>query len=492
MTSTYYNLKSTSKSEAKQKKVLGKALEKVKKLLFVALPYATSELHLGRIIGTFLPADVYKRYCSIFKNTKPIILSGLDCFGTSVYLEALKKKKTPAKLVEEKEVLFNQALNQLRINLRFNFKTNSKAHKRFVRKSIEQLFLAKKVYKKMVSSNYCENCKTFLADRLVIDQSNIDLEKRAEASEKTKGKLRCIFCLGDTIKKETLSLFLKYTRSDLVQKEKEISRDFLKWGVPCSKLVQELLEKKVSYYVWIDALYSYLEQYKRVQKNYFYKSPTFECSFFYAKDNRYYHEIVYPELLLDLNFKNAPTNWANRIFCRNYLNFGTQKMSSSKGNLLTIRDFKNFDPDLLRFGLARFDTLRKDTSVTKEKLVLEISLFFRKYFNLINRFIGLNVKKVKISRTTFLKDFYLLYEHFMDKNDLRKALLILDQIQRKLNQLIQKDLLAAKSVLFINKVGPLIIGLLKMLEPFIPVIAKKLIKAVRKSESLKKKDFINQ
>jgi len=63
--------------------------EKEKILVTAALPYVNNLPHLGNIVGSHLPADIFARYCRI-SGKDTIFVGGTDENGTTTEIAAFK------------------------------------------------------------------------------------------------------------------------------------------------------------------------------------------------------------------------------------------------------------------------------------------------------------------------------------------------------------------------------------------------------------------
>ncbi|HDH91488.1 MAG TPA: methionine--tRNA ligase, partial [Candidatus Aenigmarchaeota archaeon] len=64
-----------------------------------ALPYSNGEIHLGHIASTYLPADIFVRYCRL-KRKDVIFVCGGDDYGTPILVKAEQEGKSPEEYVE--------------------------------------------------------------------------------------------------------------------------------------------------------------------------------------------------------------------------------------------------------------------------------------------------------------------------------------------------------------------------------------------------------
>ena len=473
-----------------------KLKKRKKTLFFVALPYVTAELHTGRIMGTFLPADIIKRYYEKFKNKRISILSGLDCYGTSVYKELIEKKLDKETFFIEKEKTFFKTLSKVGISFSPLFKTYSLPHYRYTNKHFFKLLQENKIFKKETPEKFCNNCKLVLADRFLETEEGESLESYQQQflyrnSEYIEPPLKCVFCKTSPVIKTFNNLFLKYDNSSqwvekyfVNQKEKQLSRSFLHWGLKGSKTMRDFNDGYFTYYVWVEALCSYPELYQRIEKNY----DIEEIKYFYGKDNHYYHRVVYPELLTKESAKLAPTD--ENVFMRHHILDGeSKKLSSSKKNFLKIEDFNIKNYDLLRFGLAYEDCLTSDSSITKEKIVENCNLYLRKFINTTNRLVSCLKKLDHLKRAPLIRSKKISclditsYVKYMDQSNLRCAIEQILFAHNKISQLIDEKV-KTKTHKYVSLYEEFF-NLLNFLEPFTPKTVIKLKSSLKKLKAVK-------
>ena len=61
-----------------------------KVLITSALPYVNGELHLGHLVGCWLPSDVYARFCRA-RGNDVLYICGADEHGTAAVVGAAKE-----------------------------------------------------------------------------------------------------------------------------------------------------------------------------------------------------------------------------------------------------------------------------------------------------------------------------------------------------------------------------------------------------------------
>src|ERR1700756_4283855 len=68
-------------------------------LVCCALPYTNAVPHVGNIVGSHLPADIFARYCRL-KGYDILFVGGADENGTPTEVAAIELKVTPKRLTD--------------------------------------------------------------------------------------------------------------------------------------------------------------------------------------------------------------------------------------------------------------------------------------------------------------------------------------------------------------------------------------------------------
>src|SRR3970040_1956306 len=63
----------------------------------VAWPYANGSLHIGQIVGAYLPPDIFARYHST-AGTALLMVSGSDTHGTPITVRAEEEGVSPGEI----------------------------------------------------------------------------------------------------------------------------------------------------------------------------------------------------------------------------------------------------------------------------------------------------------------------------------------------------------------------------------------------------------
>lgn len=135
-------------------------------LIGVAWPYVNGDIHVGHLGGYLLPADIIARYHRL-RGHDVLMVSGSDCYGTPITVEADKKGLSPKEVVDiyhKKDLmLFKQ------YNLSYNLytKTTSEEHKKVVHEVFLKLLENGYIEKGTMQQYYAIDDKQFLPDRYV-------------------------------------------------------------------------------------------------------------------------------------------------------------------------------------------------------------------------------------------------------------------------------------------------------------------------------------
>ncbi|MBI5226463.1 methionine--tRNA ligase [Candidatus Micrarchaeota archaeon] len=359
-----------------------------KMLITAALPYANGDLHLGGIRSTYLPADVFARYCRL--QGRPVLyVCASDEHGTPIEVNAAKEKMKPDAFVKKYHDRQEKDFQKLGMSFDVFHRTHSEENhvlaKRFYDAAQEKGVL----FTKAVEQTYCPKDERFLPDRFVkgtcpfcaaADQYGDGCEKCGKVySPADLKEPHCALCKTVPTKKTTEHVFFKLSacgpflyrylsetnlQSDVVAyvrnwlsglKDWDITRDGPYFGIPIPG------RKDQFFYVWFDAPIGYVAATQAWctanQKDLadWWNSKN-EIVHFIGKDIVYHHYLFWPAMLDTAGFA-LPT----RIPTRGYLNVEGEKMSKSRGTFILVKDvLARFHPDSLRYYLC---TITPNTTV---------------------------------------------------------------------------------------------------------------------------------
>ncbi len=372
----------------------------MRKLITSALPYIHGISHLGNIVGSMLPADVYARFCRL-RGDEVLFVCGSDSHGTMYEVTAAKMKITPKELVYKNHEKMKEILKKFELNFDYYGITDSDANKEMSFHIFNKLDENGFLKEEEVENVYCEKCERFLPDRWVEgkcpscggltrgDQCD-DCGKLVDVKDIVEPY--CVLCKSKIIFKKTKHIFLdlpkfekelsefvddkskkwsKLARTETIGflknglKQRAVTRDAV-WGF---KVPKEGYENKILY-VWFDAPIGYLaftkEWCENNNQNFedWWRNDKTELVQFMAKDNTIFHSIIFPSMLI-----GCKENWklADRIMSCGWLKAKGIKFSKSRGNGLTTEEaLEKYPADYWRFVLISLYPEQNDSVFSME------------------------------------------------------------------------------------------------------------------------------
>ena len=136
-------------------------------LVTAALPYVNNVPHIGNIVGSHLPADIFARYKRL-KGSKVIFIGGTDEHGTPIEVEAIKNKVTPEELVDFYYKIHKRIYEWFNISYD-NFSETSKSgiHYKLTQEIFLKLFINGYIVERVEELPYDPQLGRFLPDRFV-------------------------------------------------------------------------------------------------------------------------------------------------------------------------------------------------------------------------------------------------------------------------------------------------------------------------------------
>ena len=348
-----------------------------------ALPYANGEIHLGHVVSTYLPADIFTRFLKLNGN-KAFHICGTDDFGVPVLIKAEKEGKKPAELVKEFWEKDKKDLKSAGIDFDVFSQTSSEENIELVQYFFQELNKKGFIFTQQVEQYYCQNDKKFLPDRYVIgncpfcgkeNQYGDVCENcgRTYAATDLKDP-KCAIDGSVPIRKKSLHYFFKLSKFDkklkdwmennknlqpevtnyLLQWIKEGLRDWditrdISWGV---KIPLKEADGKVLY-GWFDNHLGYISftlkllKDKKIDGKKFWNDA--KIYHFIGKDIVYHHYLFLPAMRMGEGSFKLP----DVLPVRGHLLLQGHKFSKSRGVYIGLREFlESFPADYLRYYLA--------------------------------------------------------------------------------------------------------------------------------------------
>jgi len=380
-------------------------------LVAVAWPYANSEIHVGNLTGSYLPADIFARFQRL-KGNRVVMVSGSDSHGTPVTVRADAEGTTPYQVYQR----YHQGFLELfqKAGLTYDLFTSTHTSNHF--KVSQAIFLALNhngyLYTQSEQQWFSPTQNRFLPDRYVEgtcylcgyegargDQCDgcgnlLDATQLINPRSKIDGstpELRetAHFYLDLAKLQPEIVRFLEerqsYWRPNVLRQSlgqiqaenlrgRPITRD-LDWGIP---VPIEGWEGKCLY-VWFEAVIGYLSatiEWAQIQGQAdawqdWWFNPEARAYYFIGKDNIPFHAIIWPGQLI------GSGEWFGKLFANvdgkrltlpydvpanEFMNLEGRKISGSRNWAVWGNDFlSRYDPDPLRYYLTANMPETRDT-----------------------------------------------------------------------------------------------------------------------------------
>ena len=371
-------------------------------LVTSALPYINGIKHLGNLIGSMLPADVYSRFMR--QNGHDVLyICATDEHGTPAELAAKKKNQEVNEFCKEQHEIQADIYRRFAMSFDYFGRSSSKQNLELTQHIAKKLEENGYIEEKTIKQVYSIDDERFLPDRYIVgtcphcgyeaargdqcehctkllDPTDL-IEPRSAISGSTKLEVReskHLFLslpklegkISDWIDEQeewpilVTSIAKKWIKEGL--RERCITRD-LSWGVPVDR---EGFEGKV-FYVWFDAPIEYMAATKewadkdpenRNWKDWWYNADDVHYVQFMAKDNIPFHTIIFPSSIIGTE---EPWKQVDYIKGFNWLTFYGGKFStSSNRGIFTNQALEEFPADYWRYWLMANAPESSDSSFT--------------------------------------------------------------------------------------------------------------------------------
>jgi len=366
-------------------------------LVSVAWPYANADIHVGNIVGAYLPADIFARYHRLAGN-RVLMVSGTDAHGTPITVRADAEGTSPQAVYQRFHQRFLELF--LKLGLSYDLFTTTHTHNHFrVSQDIfsalldhgylfrqeeaqwyapaENRFLPDRYIEgecyichyPNARGDQCDNCGNLLdSTQLIRPRSRRGTALELRPTEhfyldlaKLNPALRAYLGRGKDHWRANVLAPSRHIVESGELRGRAITRD-LDWGIP---LPLEGWQGKCLY-VWFEAVIGYLsasiewaDHQGRPQawKDWWY-DPAARTYYFIGKDNIPFHAVLWPaqligsERLYDED-RQRRLNLPYDIPANEFLNLEGRKISGSRNWAVWGLDvLERYDPDPLRFYLT--------------------------------------------------------------------------------------------------------------------------------------------
>ena len=346
---------------------------KEKFYITTAIAYASRKPHFGNTYEVIM-TDAVARYKRL-RGYDVFFLTGTDEHGQKIENLANDAGITPKAYVDGVAGEIKGIWDLMNTSYDKFIRTTDDYHEKCVEKIFKKLYDKGDIYKGYYEGWYCTPCESFFTDTQISDGKCPDcgrpVQKTREESyffKMSKYADRLIkyieenpdFIQPESRKKEMINNFLKVEGGlqDLC-----VSRTAFKWGVPVG------FDPKHVIYVWIDALSNYItalgyDPELSEQPELFKKYWPADVHMI-GKDILRFHTIYWPIMLMALDVELP-----KKVFGHPWFNFGEDKMSKSKGNVIYADDLaKRFGVDGVRYYALSEMPFASDGSITYESVI---------------------------------------------------------------------------------------------------------------------------
>jgi methionyl-tRNA synthetase len=393
-------------------------------LITSALPYINGVKHLGNLVGSMLPADVYARSLRL-RGEDVLFICATDEHGTPAELAALEEGLDVAEYCRRQHAVQRDLGERFQLSWEHFGRSSSEQNKEltqhFARRLEDEGFIEERVTEQVYSvddgrflpdryiigtcphcgydaarGDQCENCTRVLEPTdlfeprsAVSGSTNLELRESRHLFLKQSvlaGEVRA--WIDEQHDWPVLTTSIAYKWLDEGLHDRGITRD-LEWGVPVDR---PGFEDKV-FYVWFDAPIEYLASTKewadldsggRDWKSWWFEADDVEYTQFMAKDNVPFHTVSFPCTLIG---SREPWKLASYIKGFNWLTYYGGKFSTSRGVGVFMDDALELLPaDYWRYFLMANAPESSDSSFTWEAFAGAVNKDLADTFgNFVNR-----------------------------------------------------------------------------------------------------------
>ncbi|MFJ5810664.1 methionine--tRNA ligase [Streptomyces sp. NPDC093093] len=407
-------------------------------LITSALPYINGIKHLGNMVGSMLPADVYSRYLRQ-RGHDVLYICATDEHGTPAELAAkaagLSVSEFCAQAHDAQKAVYDGFELSFDYFGRSSSRQNAEITQHFARRLQENGFIEERAIRQVYSpvdgrflpdryvegtcphcgydkarGDQCENCTR------VLDPTDL-IEPRSAISGSTELEVRetkHLFLLQSKLQVEVEAWVAEHEEewpqlaSSIARKwlteglhDRAITRD-LDWGVPVpADTWPELAAEGKVFYVWFDAPIEYIASTKewadadpahRDYKAWWYEAEDVRYTQFMAKDNVPFHTVMFPATELGTR---EPWKKVDYVKAFNWLTYYGGKFSTSqKRGVFTDQALEILPADYWRYFLIANAPESDDSSFTWEHFTATVNKDLADTLgNFVNRVLSFSRKR---------------------------------------------------------------------------------------------------
>ncbi len=347
---------------------------KGKYYITTAIAYGSGKPHIGNTYEVIMTDAVARRKRQ--EGYDVFFMTGTDEHGMKIENLAKDKGVSPKEYVDNVAEIIKGIWDGVGASYDKFIRTTDDYHEETVKKVFKKLYEQGDIYKGSYEGWYCVPCESFFTDTQAVDGKCPDCGRPVEKANeeayffkmsKYQDKLLKFieenpdYIEPELRKKEMVNNFLKAGLQDLC-----VSRTSFKWGIPVD------FDDKHVVYVWLDALFNYAtgvglridDEGNIVPNEEFNKWWPCDVHVI-GKDIMRFHSIYWTIFLMALGLPLP-----KKIFGHPWFNFGADKMSKSKGNVIYADDLvKRFGLDGVRHYCLAEMPYASDGSITYDAII---------------------------------------------------------------------------------------------------------------------------
>ncbi len=365
--------------------------------LTTAIAYASRKPHFGNTYEIIM-SDAVARYQRA-RGKDVYFCTGTDEHGQKIENLANEQGITPQTYVDGVAGEIRAIWDGMNSSYDYFIRTTDDQHVRAVQKIFRKFYEQGDIYKSEYEGWYCTPCESFFTATQAADGKCPDCgrpltQAKEEAyffkMSKYADRLMTYidehpdFIQPELRKKEMVNNFLKAGLQDLC-----VSRTSFKWGIPVD------FDDRHVVYVWLDALTNYItalgydpdKSFEEQSEHFRHYWPA--DVHIIGKDILRFHTIYWPIFLMALDLPLP-----KKVFGHPWFNFGMDKMSKSKGNVIYADQLaEHFGVDGVRYYALSEMPFASDGSITYEAVIKRYNTdLVNNLGNLVKRTLDMNKK----------------------------------------------------------------------------------------------------
>lgn len=390
----------------------------------IAWPYANGPFHLGQLAGAFLPGEIFARYHRL-RGNEVLMVSGSDMHGTPALVTAEREGVSPQVIAERYHEVNRRSFERLGFSFDAFTTTHTLLHERTVQETFLALLENGFIARRTAEGAYCPRHARFLPDRYLLgtcptcgfaDARGDECDQCGRPLEpKQLGAPRCALCGTPAEFRPSEHFYLELDRLEKPLAEyiaaqahwrpatRHVAESFLAEGLHPTPITRDLdwgvplpLDGYPTkrFYVWFDAVIGYLSASKEwavragrpdAWHRFWDERESVRAYYFIGKDNRFFHTIIWPAILLGARGLRLPYD----VPANEWMLVGGGKVSKSrksdeKAFLPALLDL--YPPDVIRFYAALLAPQNRDTELNWEEFdQLWEDWLANQYGNLVQR-----------------------------------------------------------------------------------------------------------